>query len=217
MSLSSAFQAVGNDPGIITWRIEVSWAGRGGCRPPTLSLLLVIPQQGEATLSLTPPRGTGPAGEVEEMLFTLGSRAPSKNKLALYATVCTPSKCPGEMGGARATRRAPRLLAALLRTMGPVFHGALWLLQSRGRCGYSIDRGAHPFSYPGVSPLADLERHWSVAGNRPGPESLTSPLCSEPSEGRLRQTQRRCPPHDRPQEGSQLPSKLLRARPLPLF
>lgn len=29
MSLSSAFQAVGNDPGIITWRIEVSWAGWG--------------------------------------------------------------------------------------------------------------------------------------------------------------------------------------------
>lgn len=27
MSLSSAFRAVGNDPGIITWRIEVSGAG----------------------------------------------------------------------------------------------------------------------------------------------------------------------------------------------
>ena len=107
------------------------------------------------------------------MLFTLGSRAPSKNKLALYPTVCTPSKCPGEMGGARATQRAPRPLAALVRMMGPVFHRPL--LQSRRRCGYSIDRAAHPFSYPGVSPLVDLEHHWSVAGNRPGPESLTSP------------------------------------------
>lgn len=27
MSLSSAFRAVGNDPGIITWRIEVSRMG----------------------------------------------------------------------------------------------------------------------------------------------------------------------------------------------
>lgn len=27
MSLSTAFKAVGNDPGTITWRIEVSWAG----------------------------------------------------------------------------------------------------------------------------------------------------------------------------------------------
>lgn len=86
------------------------------------------------------------------MLFTLGSRAPSKNKLALHPAICTSSKCPGEMGGARATQRAPRLLAALVRTMEPVFHGALWLLQSRRRCGYSTDPGpAHPFS-PGLSP-----------------------------------------------------------------
>lgn len=32
MSLSSAFRAVGNDPGIITWRIEVS--GTGAHLPP---------------------------------------------------------------------------------------------------------------------------------------------------------------------------------------
>ena len=43
---------------------------------------------------------------MEEMLFTLGSRAPSKNKLALYPAICISTKCPGEMGGAQATQRA---------------------------------------------------------------------------------------------------------------
>lgn len=115
MSLSSAFRAVGNDPGIITWRIEVSWAGGtpsspldlggGVCCPvgwgdsPPASLVCCLGfrnserQHQSACVPILDPSWGFKAGgwQVEEMLLALECRALSKNKLVLYPAICSVS------------------------------------------------------------------------------------------------------------------------------
>lgn len=54
MSLSSTFRAVGNDPGIITWRIEVSGAG-GTPHTFLLTLNLGVDSGHPGLLDDTPP------------------------------------------------------------------------------------------------------------------------------------------------------------------
>lgn len=112
MSLSSAFRAVGNDPGIITWRIEVSSAGVTPFSSPSfwgqalvtcVCLLTAFPHStsfpGFRNSPTLPSSAPFPRFDsswviqsswwpVEEMLLALESRAPEKSGLALYSAIC---------------------------------------------------------------------------------------------------------------------------------
>lgn len=80
------------------------------------------------------------------MFLALESRAPSKNRLAFYLAIGTSRVNALERWvGPRPTHGALRHLAFSVRTMEPVLHGALWLLQG-GRKIWRVQHRSVPCS-----------------------------------------------------------------------